>query len=147
MNAASDDVSTALEEFDGALPETVDEAAIGRMRLVAHVLDEGVRVPGTSFRFGLDPIVGAIPGAGDTVMAAVSLYVVAESARMGVSRSTLLRMLANVAVDTLGGSIPVLGVAFDAFWKANKWNLKLALQDLVEGTDRADTEPKTVSID
>ncbi|WP_254524892.1 DUF4112 domain-containing protein [Natrinema caseinilyticum] len=129
---ATDGVRSTLEKFDGDLPESIDRAALDRMQTVAHALDKGIRVPGTEFRFGLDPIAGILPGAGDSAAAVVSLYIVAESARMGVSRSTLLRMLAVVAVDAVGGSVPVLGVIFDAFWKANTRNLSLALQDLSE---------------
>lgn len=141
------DISSELEKFEDDLPATVDETAIERMQTVARTLDEGIRLPGTDFKFGIDPIVGILPGAGDTVMAAVSLYIVAEAARIGVSQSTLLRMLANVGVDTLGGSVPILGVAFDAFWKSNKWNLRLALEDLAEEGGQTDTEPETVTID
>jgi len=123
-------LSEDLEALEDDLPATVDGGAIERMRFVAHALDEGIRVPGTDARVGLDPILGILPGAGDTAAAAVSLYVVVEAARMGVSSSTLLRMLANVGVDAIVGSVPVLGVVFDAFWKANTWNLELALEDL-----------------
>ena len=144
---STDDIDSALEEFDGDLPAAVDDAAIARMRTVARVLDEGIRLPGTDFRFGIDPIVGILPGAGDAATSIVSLYIVAESARMGVSQSTLLRMLANIAVDTVGGSVPVLGVAFDAFWKSNKWNVQLALEDLAESGGGSGTEPETVVID
>ncbi|MGQ3410998.1 DUF4112 domain-containing protein [Natrinema sp. LN54] len=144
---SSNDISSELERFEDDLPATVDEAAIKRMQTVARILDEGVRLPGTDFKFGIDPIVGILPGAGDTVTGVVSLYIVAEAARMGVSQSTLLRMLANIGVDTIGGSVPVLGVVFDAFWKSNKWNLRLALEDLAEADGQADVEPKTVTID
>ncbi|WP_339103299.1 DUF4112 domain-containing protein [Haloterrigena salinisoli] len=143
---STDDIESALEEFGDDLPAGVDEAAIDRMRTVARVLDEGLKLPGTDFRFGLDPIVGILPGAGDTATAFVSLYIVAESARMGVSQSTLLRMLANIAVDTVGGSVPVLGVVFDAFWKSNVWNVKLALEDLADSGEEA-SGPETVVID
>ena len=144
---STDDIESALEEFGDDLPTAVDDAAINRMRAVARILDEGLRLPGTDFRFGLDPIVGILPGAGDTATSIVSLYIVAESARMGVSQSTLLRMLANIAVDTLGGSVPLLGVVFDAFWKSNKWNVQLALEDLAEEGGGSATEPETVVID
>ncbi|MFC6766264.1 DUF4112 domain-containing protein [Natrinema soli] len=144
---SADDFSSELEEIRNDLPAAVDEAAIERMRVVAHALDEGVRVPGTDFKIGLDPIVGILPGAGDTAAAVVSLYLVAESARMGVSRSTLARMLANIGVDAVIGSVPVLGVLFDAFWKANKWNLKLALEDLAEKDGQSDGGPEVVTID
>jgi len=144
---STDDFSSELEELRDDLPAAVDEAAIERMRVVAHALDEGVRVPGTDFKIGLDPIVGILPGAGDTAAAVVSLYLVAESARIGVSRSTLARMLANVGIDAVIGSVPLLGVIFDAFWKANKWNLKLALTDLAEASDDSTDEPESVLID
>lgn len=144
---STDDIESALEEFGDDLPAEVDEAAINRMQTVARALDEGFRLPGTNFRFGLDPIVGILPGAGDTATALVSLYIVAESARMGVSQSTLLRMLANIAVDTVGGSVPILGVVFDAFWKSNKWNVKLAIEELADSSEGSGSGPETVVID
>ncbi|QRV14765.1 DUF4112 domain-containing protein [Haloterrigena salifodinae] len=144
---STDDIEEALEEFGDDLPAEVDEAAISRMQTVARALDEGFHLPGTNFRFGLDPIVGILPGAGDTATALVSLYIVAESARMGVSQSTLLRMLANIAVDTIGGSVPILGVIFDAFWKSNKWNVKLAIEELADSSGDSASGPETVVID
>jgi hypothetical protein len=124
-----------VEGFGDELPDTVDEASVERMRAVAKLLDEQVEVPGTGFRVGIDPMVSAVPVVGDAVGAALSLYVVAEAAYLGVSFLTVLRMLANVAVDAVGGSIPYVGVVFDVFWKANKRNLELALDDLVEGAE------------
>jgi hypothetical protein len=117
-------------DFEGELPDSVDRAAVERMRVVAKVFDESVRVPGTDFRVGADPVLGALPVAGDVVSAGFSLYIVLESARLGVSFTTLLRMIANVTVDVAGGSIPYAGTLFDAFWKANVRNLELALEDL-----------------
>jgi hypothetical protein len=119
-------------EYDGEIPPGVDEAALHRMEAVAHALDESVRIPGTSARVGLDPILGAVPVAGDLVSGAVSLYIVAESARLGVSRATLLRMIANIAIDVVGGSVPYVGTLFDSFWKANVRNVERALADLAE---------------
>jgi len=128
-------------DYDGEIPDSVDADAIRRMETVARVLDESVRIPGTSFRIGVDPILGVLPVAGDAVSAVCSLYIVAESAYLGVSYTTLLRMLGNVTVDYVGGSIPYVGTLFDAFWKANKRNVELALQDLAaafDGTDSTD---------
>lgn len=125
-----------VDAFDGEIPESVDVAAVRRMRAVARLLDESVRVPGTRFRIGLDPIVGILPGAGDALTGALSLYVVVESARLGVSYTTLLRMLANVGIDVVGGSVPVLGDLFDAMWKANVRNVELALADLASNDRR-----------
>lgn len=126
----------AGDRFDGELPESVDPAAVRRMRAVARLLDESVRVPGTRFRVGLDPIVGLLPGAGDALTGALSLYVVVEAARLGVTYTTLVRMLANVGVDVVGGSIPILGDLFDAVWKANVRNVDLALADLASADRR-----------
>jgi hypothetical protein len=115
---------------DRGVPAGVDEAAVRRMRAVGHLLDDAVRVPGTNVRVGLDPLLGILPVAGDTVAAALSLYIVVESARLGVSTATMLRMLGNVAVDLVVGSVPILGDLFDAAWRANRRNVELALADL-----------------
>ncbi len=117
-------------DFDGELPATVDRAAIDRMRTIARVFDDFMRIPLTDMRVGLDPILGAIPVVGDVVSAGLSLYIVLEAARLGVSFTTLLRMIANVSIDVVGGSVPVVGSIIDAVWKANKRNVKLVLEDL-----------------
>lgn len=126
----SDDLTAAFDARIDDLPASVDRAAVGRMRLVARVLDDSIRIPGTDVRIGLDPLLGVLPVAGDVASGVLSLYIVAESARLGVSYTTLVRMLAHVAIDVAGGSIPVVGDIFDAAWKANTRNLDLALDDL-----------------
>ncbi|GAB6862236.1 DUF4112 domain-containing protein [Haloplanus litoreus] len=126
----SDDLTEAFDARIDALPASVDRAAVRRMRFVARVLDHSVRIPGTSFRVGLDPLLGLLPVTGDLVSGALSLYVVLEAARLGVPYGTLIRMLANVAVDVVGGSVPVIGDLFDAAWKANTRNVDLALDAL-----------------
>ncbi|WP_458209307.1 DUF4112 domain-containing protein [Haladaptatus sp. NG-SE-30] len=120
-------------EFDDELPETVDRAAIDRMRTVARIFDDFIRVPGTDFKVGIDPILGVIPVVGDVVSAGLSLYIVLEAARLGVSYTTLLRMIANVTIDVVGGSLPYVGGVIDAVWKSNKRNLELVIEDLLEG--------------
>lgn len=104
--------------------------ALGRMDAAATLLDDGLRVPGTDFKFGVDPILGVLPVAGDTVATALSLYIVFEAVRAGVSTVTVARMLGNLAVDYVGGLVPVLGDVFDAYWKANRRNVDLARRDL-----------------
>ena len=126
----SDDLAAAFDARIDDLPESVDRAAVRRMRAVALVLDDSVRVPGTDFRIGLDPLLGLLPVTGDVVSGALSLYIVVESARLGVSRKTLLTMLAHVGIDVAGGSIPIVGDLFDAAWKANARNYALALAEL-----------------
>ena len=105
------------------LPESVDEPALRRVKTVARLMDEAVRIPGTNTWVGLDPVLGVMPGAGDAVAAGISLYIVAEAAYLGVPLSTVVRMLANVTADAVLGSIPVVGPVFDTFLKANKWNV------------------------
>lgn len=133
------DATTLAREFDALeptdLPPSVDYATVERMRTVARLLDRVVEVPGTNIGIGLDPVLGALPVAGDAIAAGVSLYVVLEAARLGVSYGTLLRMLANVAIDFVGGSVPVFGVVFDALWEANVRNLGLVIEELTEGKE------------
>lgn len=121
-------------EYDGEIPPSVDEAALRRMEVVAHALDESIQIPGTDASVGLDPILSVFPVAGDLVSAGLSLYIVVESANLGVSYTTLLRMIANITIDVVGGSIPYAGTLFDSLWKANKRNVERALKELAEPT-------------
>lgn len=102
---------------------TASEAsAIRRARSVGTLLDEAVRVPGTTFRVGLDPILGILPVGGDAVATLFALYPILEAIRFRLPTATVLKMVLFVAVDGVVGSIPVLGTLFDAAWKANAWN-------------------------
>ena len=129
-----DAVEIPVETADGTITATPTEAAaLRRTRVMADVLDEAVRVPGTNYRVGLDPILGVIAGSGDAVAAAISLYPVLEALRLDAPKRTLAKMLALVATDLAVGSIPILGTAFDAVWKANAWNVR-ALERHVDRT-------------
>lgn len=92
---------------------------------LSTLMDGLFRIPGTGWRIGLDAIVGLIPGVGDVATTAVSLYILAAGVRYRVPKVTLLRMAANVGVDYLLGSIPVVGDLFDAAWKSNQMNVEL----------------------
>ncbi|HEX6251382.1 MAG TPA: DUF4112 domain-containing protein [Gemmatimonadaceae bacterium] len=94
-------------------------------RALTGLLDTAIRVPGTRFRIGLDPLLGLIPGLGDVAGAAMAGYVVVLGSRFGAPAPVLLRMLANVGVDALLGAVPLLGDLFDVAWKANVRNLAL----------------------
>lgn len=96
-----------------------------RLRKVGWALDSSLRLPGTGIRFGIDSIIGLVPGLGDLVGGVLSVYIIAESARLGAPRGLLARMGWNVAVDTLVGEVPILGDLFDVAWKANMKNLAL----------------------
>ncbi len=88
-------------------------------------MDGLFRIPGTGWRFGLDALVGLVPGVGDLATTAVSVYILASGVRYRVPKVTLLRMGANIAVDYVLGSVPVLGDLLDAFWKSNQMNVEL----------------------
>jgi hypothetical protein len=108
-----------------------------RLQRVAWLLDEAFRIPGTQQRFGVDALIGLIPGVGDTIGALLSTYIIVEAARRGASVWTVARMLGNVAVETVIGAIPLLGDLFDVVFKANMRNLAL-LGDTLE----LDTPPR-----
>jgi uncharacterized protein DUF4112 len=100
-------------------------SSLAHVRRFATWLDAGIRVPGTSLRFGLDPILGLVPGLGDAAGALLAGWLVVEALRLGVSPSTVGRMVLNVAVDAAVGAVPVLGDLFDFAWKANLRNVAL----------------------
>lgn len=96
-----------------------------RLRGIATLLDSAVRVPGTRVRFGLDALIGLVPGVGDVAGGMASAWVLIEAARLGASRPVLLRMLGNVVVEVLVGAVPLLGDLFDVGWRANVRNVDL----------------------
>ncbi len=106
----------------------------GNMDMLSHILDDFLRIPGTNIRFGLDGIVGLIPGIGDILGAMASWIIIVAAWLRGVPKVTLARMLANVAIETIIGTVPVLGDAFDIAWKANRRNFAL-LQRATGGVD------------
>jgi len=102
-----------------------DEARLKRVRLLSRLLDEQFRIPGTTYRVGLDGLLGMIPGVGDAAGALLSTYILYEAIRLGAPKTVLLRMVANIGIDTVLGAIPVAGDIFDVAWKANKKNTTL----------------------
>lgn len=89
------------------------------------LMDDLIRVPVLGWRFGLDALIGLIPGFGDTATSLVSFYILASAVRYRVPKITLLRMGINIAIDYLLGSLPFAGDLFDAFWKSNQMNVEL----------------------
>lgn len=118
---AGDPVTPRSERASGMLSADSLRAA----RALTGLLDTAIRVPGTGIRFGLDPLLGLIPGLGDVAGAAMAGYVVVLGSRLGAPAPVLLRMLANLGVDAVVGAVPVLGDMFDVAWKANVRNLAL----------------------
>ncbi len=104
--------------------------------MLSHLLDDFIRVPGTSIRFGLDGIVGLIPGIGDLLGGLASTMLILAAWARGVPKVTLLRMVANVGIEVVIGMVPVFGDVFDIAWRANRRNYAL----LTGSVD----EPRTV---
>ena len=102
-----------------------DSDPLARARALTRLLDSAATIPGTGVRFGLDPILGLVPGLGDVAGAALAGYLVLLAQKHGAPRAVVLRMLANVAMDTAGGTIPIIGDAFDVAFKSNTRNLAL----------------------
>jgi hypothetical protein len=96
-----------------------------KLRRVSRILDNAIAIPGTKISFGLDPILGLIPGGGDTITGGIAAYIVVEAARMGVPREILGKMVGNILIDSFAGTVPVVGDLFDLGWKANVKNLEL----------------------
>ena len=96
-----------------------------RFRWLALIMDDFLRVPGTKFRFGLDPIIGLLPGIGDVTSAIVSAIAFVHAARSGVPKILLARMAMNILINELVGIIPGLGDAFSFWFKSNVRNYEL----------------------
>jgi hypothetical protein len=100
-------------------------ARLARLRKLAWLLDAQFGLPGTRFRFGINSLFGLLPVSGDLLLGLVSLYVVWEARAMGAPPVLLGRMLANIAIEVVGGALPIIGDLFDMAFKANLRNLAL----------------------
>lgn len=100
------------------------------LRRLAILMDGRYRIPLLGWRVGLDAVLGLIPGIGDFAGTLVSLYIISQAWRAGVTPRTLALMFANVGIDLLVGSVPVLGDLFDIAWRANLRNIDLMERDL-----------------
>ena len=120
----------AATDSDGQL----DHPALSRVQKVSTILDDFIRIPGTDIRFGLDPILGILPVAGDSVASLMSVYIIAESIFADAPADTIAKMVALTAVDFVIGSIPLVGPVFDAFWKNNKWSANMLERHLEQTT-------------
>ncbi len=111
---------------------------VSKLRRISRLLDNAIAIPGTKIRFGLDPILGLLPGGGDTITGGIAAYIVVEAARMGVPREVLAKMVGNILIDSFAGTIPVVGDLFDVGWKANVKNIKLLEKHLeISETDKS----------
>ncbi len=108
-----------ISEDDALIPPRLK-----RLRRLAWILDRSIPIGG--YRIGLDPIIGLIPGGGDMLGGMLSLVILYDAARLGLPARVLFRMLGNILLETIVGTIPLLGDLFDFAWQANVRNLRLA---------------------
>jgi len=104
---------------------THEPAQVGHLRALSRLLDNAFVIPGTGYRFGLDALIGLVPGLGDAVSAVFSSYIVLQASRLGAPKAVVSRMIANIAIDTVVGWVPILGDLFDVAWKSNVKNMAL----------------------
>ncbi len=117
-------------EFEVLPPETKGgkEAVEPLFRWIALLMDDLLRIPGTRFRFGIDPLIGLIPGIGDTGSAMVSALALIQAARHGLPKIVLARMATNILLNEAIGIVPVIGDAFSFWFKSNARNHRLIQQ-------------------
>lgn len=106
---------------------------------LAKLLDSQFKIPNTNIRFGLDPVISLIPGAGDVIVGVISLYFLIQGAIQGGRSAVLGRMFINILLDVLIGSIPILGDLFDVYWKANLRNAQI-LDELQQNPQKTTSE-------
>jgi hypothetical protein len=112
----------------GAHPDSRAERLEKARRELGHMawlLDSSFRIPGTRFRFGLEPIIGLVPGAGDLVSGALGFYLVLRAMQFRLPIVVILRMVANTVLDLIIGAVPLLGDLFDFVYKSNRRNMEL----------------------
>jgi hypothetical protein len=126
--------TTYTRDYDILRPRSRRDR-IARLDALANLLDTAVLIPGTNVRFGLDAVIGLFPGIGDTVTAALSLFIVHEAYQLGAPGHVIARMLGNVALDGVAGSVPLVGDAFDVLWRSNRRNMRL-LRDWLDREGR-----------
>ncbi|MGB5633152.1 MAG: DUF4112 domain-containing protein [Waterburya sp.] len=109
---------------------TKQVSKLSKLRRVSRLLDNAISIPGTKISFGLDPILGLLPGGGDALTGGISAYIVVEAAKMGIPRKILWKMVGNILIDSFAGTIPLVGDLFDVGWKANIKNVELLEKQL-----------------
>jgi hypothetical protein len=131
---ASGDPRPPLQEIDWeVLPPEEKRKRQGiepLFKWLALIMDEFVRVPGTQFRFGLDPLIGLVPGIGDTSSALVSAFALIQAVRLGVPKILLARMSVNILINEIIGIVPIVGDAFSFWFKSNARNYQIIKEHL-----------------
>lgn len=106
------------------------QKALKRLDSLARTMDSQFRIPFTQIRFGLDPLIGLLPGIGDGAGLLMSLYLIGEAIKLGAGPGQVVKMTGNVFVEFVVGLVPVAGDAFDLMWQANNRNVALLRQHI-----------------
>jgi hypothetical protein len=109
------------------------ERSLEVLRRWARLFDAAFRIPGTEFRFGIDPLLGLVPGVGDLSTPLLTLFILWQAMRMRVPKIVLARMVLNALIDALVGAVPLVGDAFDFVWRSNEWNMALLERHALPG--------------
>jgi hypothetical protein len=126
---------------------TPREQSLRRLDSLSYLLDNSIPIPGTGRRFGLDAVIGLIPGFGDATGALMSAYIVVQAARLGAPAASLVRMLLNVGIEAVVGAIPFAGDLFDAWFKSNARNVALLRSELARpGSTRRSSTAVVVAV-
>jgi hypothetical protein len=121
-------------------------AQLQRIARLTKLMDSQFRVPGTSITFGIDPIIGLIPGLGDVLDYAISAYLLVSMVQNGASGKSVAKMILNITIDGIVGLVPFFGRFFDIFYKANRRNLILAIEHFEEGKHQGSALPIVMPI-
>jgi hypothetical protein len=112
-----------------------NQRSLEGLRRMARLFDAAFRIPGTQIRFGIDPLLGLIPGVGDLATPLLSVAILWQAAALRVPKIVLLRMVLNALIDAAAGAIPVVGDLFDFGWKATEWNMALLERHAMPGRE------------
>ena len=110
-----------------------DRRGLEVLRRWARLFDSAFRIPGTNITFGIDPLLGLVPGIGDLASPVLGLFILWHGMRLRVPKVVLARMVFNALIDALAGAVPVVGDLFDFGWKATEWNLALLERHAMPG--------------
>ena len=108
------------------------EAKLMRLRQLSENQDESFTIPGTNIKFGIDALIGLVPGGGDFIGGLFSLYLLRTAIKMKLPKSAILSIMFNIIIDTTIGIVPVIGDIFDIFWKSNKRSMKIIEKHVVK---------------
>lgn len=127
--------TTQAWDYDRRETLDLDRAQrLARLDALSRVLDTALVVPGTNIRFGFDALIGLVPGIGDLITTATSLYLVHEAHKLGAPKHLILRMLGNIALDGIVGAVPLVGDAFDVMFRSNRRNMALLRNHFERGS-------------